>query len=380
MTALATRWMFPALLVAACSSSPSTAPADAGAAVDAPVGDARVIDAPGVDAPGVDAPAAPTALRWEELVVAGSGPYGRWGYMVADVGDGTAYVYGGTTLTAAGAGTVANDLWLFDGRGDATTFVRVITSGAVPPRYCGCLGWSPEARALIMIGGRNPNEAPAETWALDAASGQWSRLAVATTPGGVIGCQLGWSRARGALYLFGGGGAAVGFSNRTWRYDPAAPAWVPLDATGPRARYDDAFVPLPDGRRFVMVAGARTAQAGAGFYNDVWTYDAMDDAWQQVTSSGAAPDGRRSPWISVDPDGHGIVMAMGSTGIQAGEVLDDLWRLDLRSGAWSRVEAAGPPARGFMTALPGRPGVRGYLMGGFDNQRPVRDLWRLLEE
>jgi hypothetical protein len=300
--------------------------------------------------------------------------------MVADVGDGTAYLYGGTTLDAAGAGNVANDLWLFDGRGDGPAFARVATTGAAPPRYCGCLGWAAATRTLVMIGGRNPDEAPAETWALDAASGAWSRLAVPTTPGGVIGCQLGWSRARDALYLFGGGGAAAGFSNRTFRLDPAAPAWVMLEATGPRARYDDAFVPLPDGRRFVMVAGARTAQAGAGFYNDVWTYDAVDDAWQQLATTGDAPDGRRNPWISVDAGGGGLVMAMGSAGVQAGQVLDDLWRLDLRSGAWSRVEGAGPPARGFVTALPGRPGARGYLLGGFDNRRPLRDLWRLREE
>ena len=37
---------------------------------------------------------------------------------------------------------------------------------------------------------------------------------------------------------------AAGFSSRIWRYDPAAPAWVMLDATGPRGRYDDALASM----------------------------------------------------------------------------------------------------------------------------------------
>ena len=102
---------------------------------------------------------------------------------------------------------------------------------------------------------------------------------------------MAWSRERGALYLFGGGGMAAGFSARTYRYDPAGPAWVMLDATGPRGRYDDALVPLPDGRTLLMVAGARGAQAGTGFYSDVWRFDTMAETWQQVTTTGDAPPG-----------------------------------------------------------------------------------------
>ncbi|MFO0607054.1 MAG: hypothetical protein U0324_28030 [Polyangiales bacterium] len=369
------------LALLACSS-PTPAPAadaapDLAADVVTDVAPDAAPDAAG-DAAGdaaPDTPAGPPHVTWEPVDLPAAGPLGRWGIMIADVGDGTAFVYGGTTLTAAGGGSTSSDLWRFDGRGDAPSFERVAAAGS-PPRYCGCVGYLPDSQTVLMIGGRNPNEAPAETWAM--REGAWSQLAVPTTPPGVIGCAMAWSRERGALYLFGGGGMAAGFSSRIWRYDPSAPAWVMLDATGPRGRYDDALVPLPDGRTLLMVAGARGAQAGTGFYNDVWRFDTMAETWQQVTITGEAPPGRRSPWVSVDADGGGIVVALGSTGIQAGEVLDDAWHLDLAAGAWARLEPETlPPARGFSMALPGRGAVRGYLFGGFDNARPIRDAWRM---
>lgn len=371
--------LLPLALLACSTPAPSPAPQDAAApdvAADVAPSDVAPSDAAPDVAP--DVPAGPPRVTWEPVTLPSMGPVGRWGLMIADVGDGTAFVYGGTTLTAAGGGMTSNELWRFDGRGDAPSFERVTAAGDAPPRYCGCVGYLPDTRTVLMIGGRNPNEAPAETWAM--REGAWSRVMAPTTPPGVIGCAMAWSRARGALYLFGGG-AAAGFSARVWRYDPAAPAWVMLDATGPRGRYDDAFVPLPDGRTLLMVAGARGAQAGAGFYSDVWRFDTMDETWQQVMTTGDAPPGRRNPWVSLDADGDGFVMALGSTGIQSGEVLDDAWHLDLRTGAWAALTpAAVPPARGFAMALPGRGDVRGYVFGGFDNARPIRDAWRLRQE
>jgi len=363
----------------ACST-PAPAPTDAAALdhADAAAPDVAPADVTSPDAAADAAPdvSKPPRLNWESVTLPAAGPLGRWGLMIADVGDGTAFVYGGTTLTAAGGGTVSNDLWRFDGRNDAPTFERVTPTGTPPPRYCGCVGYLPATQTLLMIGGRNPAEAAAETWSM--AGGAWSQVAVPTTPPGVIGCAMAWSRERGAMYLFGGGGQAAGFSSRIWRYDPMAPAWVMLDAMGPRGRYDDALVPLPDGRTLLMVAGARGAQAGSGFYRDVWRFDTMTEAWSEVMTTGDMPPGRRSPWLSLDPDGDGFVMAVGSTGIQSGEVLDDAWHLDLRSGAWTQLMPETlPPARGFAMALPGAGAVRGYLFGGFDNARPLRDAWRL---
>ncbi|MFO0630465.1 MAG: hypothetical protein U0325_33230 [Polyangiales bacterium] len=371
-----------ALAVVSCSSAPPVPPRDASAPPDTASVDAGA-DAPSVADAVADAVelvdgAAETGLAWSEVAPSGAAPTARWGTMIADRGDGTALVYGGTNLDVGGRGTVSRELWRFDGRSDPPTWTLVSGEGAAPTRYCGCVGWLPTTRTLLMVGGRNPAESAPETWAFDEMAGTWSRRPTRNTPPGVIGCQMAWSSARGALYLFGGGGQTAGFSNRIWRWDPADEAWVMLDATGPRARYDDALVPLHDGRHLLMVAGARTAQAGAGFFNDVWRFDTMTETWAQVTVEGDAPPGRRTPWISVDADDGGFVMALGSAGVQPGETLDDLWRFDLRAGRWSpRMPDPAPTARGWSGALPGRGDVRGYVFGGFDNRAARGDLWRL---
>ncbi len=360
-----------AFALASCTDpSPSPAP---DASPDVPTDAARADAASDIAA---DVSAGPPRVTWEPVELPASGPVGRWGLMIADVGDGTAFVYGGTTLTAAGSGATSNELWRFDGRGASPAFERVAGTGDPPRRYCGCLGYLPDTRTVLMVGGRTPSEAPAETWAL--RGGAWSRLETNTTPPGVIGCAMAWSRARNALYLVGGGAMAAGSSGRAWRFDAATSAWVMLEATGPRGRYDHALVPLADGRTLLMVAGARGAQAGAGFYRDVWRFDTTTESWQELTTTGEMPPGRRNPWVSLDIDGNGLVMALGATGIQAGEVLDDAWHLDLRTGAWTALDPAmRPPPRGFSMALPGRGAARGYVFGGFDNAGPVRDAWRM---
>ncbi|MFO0645512.1 MAG: kelch repeat-containing protein [Polyangiales bacterium] len=375
----------PLFALSACGSSDGAAP-DASvtdASIDAPADASSdaVTDAPS-DAPTDSATDAPSQrpVAWTAIAGAPMGPAARWGYMVAPVGDGTAYVYGGTTLLNTGSGTVSNELWLVDGRTSTPTFTRLTVTGAPPPRYCGCLAYIPASRTVLMIGGRNPSEAPAETWALPLDTMAWSRVMVPSTPGGVIGCAMGWSTARGALFHFGGGAQSTGFSAITSRFDPEGPRWVTVEATGPRGRYDDAFVPLPDGRRFVMTAGARGATAGPAFLNDTWIFDAMAETWEQVMTEGEAPAGRRNPWISVDRDGQGFLMAMGSTGIQPGEVLSDTWHLDLTTRRWTNLDLETlPDARGFITAIPGTGSVRGFLMGGFDNERVLRDVWQLAE-
>ncbi len=374
----------PLFALSACSDggSPGASVTDASTDVTADTSTDAASEA-STDAPAdsaIDAPSQPR-LAWSSVAGTPMGPAGRWGYMVAPVGDGTAYVYGGTTLLNTGGGTVSNDLWLVDGRTASPTFTRLTVTGSPPPRYCGCLAYIPTSRTVLMIGGRNPSEAPAETWALPLETMAWSRVMAPSTPGGVIGCSMGWSTARGALFHFGGGGQTTGFSSVTSRFDPAGPSWVTVEATGPRGRYDDAFVPLPDGRRFVMTAGARGAMAGPAFLNDTWIFDAMAESWEQVMTEGDAPAGRRNPWISVDRDGRGFLMAMGSTGIQPGQALSDTWHLDLTTGQWANLDLATlPDARGFITAIPGSGSVRGFLMGGFDNERVLNDVWALSEE
>lgn len=374
------------LTLVACGD-PSSAPvtgADAATRVDVATPDVVApVDAPTADAPTADVVTAPMTPHWSSTTVR-SGPTGRWGAMVADRGDGTAWLYGGTTLTAAGRGTVSRETWRYDGRGDAPAFERLVVTGDPPPRYCGCLAYDPMGERLLMVGGRTPEISAPETWALDLTSRAWTRLLTTGSPPGTIGCAMAWSAARGAMFLFGGA-AETGVNGRTWRFDASGPGWVEVMATGPRARYDHALRAIDGGRALLMFGGARSATGSTSFYGDLWRFDVAAEAWSPVTIDGASPPGRRTPWMVVEADGAHVLMGLGVHGLQASDTFGDLWRLDLATSRWTELTADAvpedgtdpPPPRGFTQALPGPRGASGLLLGGFDGEAPVDDAWVL---
>jgi hypothetical protein len=367
-------------LVACGDASPVVAAADASTPTDAPV----VIDVPvAVDVPVVvDAPA-PVVPHWASLPVT-DGPTGRWGVMVAERGDGTAWLYGGTTLTAAGRGAVSHDIWRYDGRGDAPAFELLSVTGNPPPRYCGCLAYDPMGDRILMVGGRTPDVSAPETWTLDLGTLVWTRAVTTGSPPGTIGCAMAWSASRNAMYLVGGA-SETGVNGRTWRFDPSGPGWQEVMATGPRARYDHALRALDGGRSLVLFGGARSATGATNFFNDLWRFDTSTEQWTQVMVDGPSPAGRRTPWMVVEADGAHLLMGLGVHGLQVSETFNDLWRLDLGASRWTELTAdaaptdgsEGPPARGFTQGLPGPRGSLGLLLGGFDGRAPVDDAWVL---
>jgi hypothetical protein len=303
------------------------------------------------------------------------GPLRVWAFLVADLGDGRAVVFGGTTASTT-SGVALDGTWLYDMRGEAP-IVRAIEASGPAARYCGCAAYDPERDVVMMTGGRDvtlPLSIPPETWELSLATETWTQIAVPETPDGVIGCNLAWARDPGAMYLFGGGGES-GYSDVVYRYDPTAPAWVALDATGPTARYDAAWLPMSDGRRLLLFAGSFGAM-GSAFYSDVWIFDAVDESWTELAIEGDPPPGRRTPWTAWAPNERGLYVANGYDG--AMQPIGDFYFLDLEEQRWTELPSDGAPsARGFSTALPGPDGTLGAMLGGYDGEEPVAELWLL---
>ena len=355
-------------LIVGCGDDGRANDADAGVAPDA----ARTIDA----ASTVDAgPYDPATVTWSMVEPPGDGPLRVWGFLVADLGDGRAVVFGGTTASAVG-GVTLDGTWLYDMRGE-TPVVRAIEASGPAGRYCGCAAYDPERDVVVMTGGRDvvlPLSIPPETWELSLATESWTQIDVPETPGGVVGCSLAYAREPAAMHLFGGGGE-MGYSDVTYRYDPAAPAWVPLDATGPTARYDAIFVPMHDGHRLLLFAGSFGAM-GAAFYSDVWIFDAREESWSELAIEGEPPPGRRTPWTAWAPGGRGLYVANGYDG--AMQPIGDFHYLDLEERRWVALPSEGAPsARGFSQGLPGPDGTLGAMLGGYDGDAPVPELWLL---
>lgn len=317
----------------------------------------------------------PTAVRWTMREPPLDGPLRVWGFLLADLGDGRAVLFGGTTANEIG-GTTLDGTWLYDMRGTEPV-VRAIGATGPAARYCGCAAYDPDRDVVVMMGGRDlasPFSIPMETWELDLETETWSQPSVDSSPGGPIGCSLAYSREARAMFLFGGGGAE-GYPETTWRWDPDAPAWTALEATGPTGRYDAIWLPMADGRRSLLFAGSFGAM-GAAFYSDVWIFDAVDETWTEVEIEGDVPPGRRTPWTAWEPGERGLYVANGYDGNM--EPIGDFWHLDLEARRWTQLSADGAPgARGFTPALPGPEGTLGAMLGGFDGSSPLGELWAL---
>lgn len=361
---MACRWALLVCLVAGCGDDAT--PVDAGSPDAAgPADDAGADAAAGGDAGG------PAPVRWERVTPAETGPLGRWGFAVADLGDDQVLLLGGTNVAVdMPGGTVVADAWRFD----VATMQPTEVPFAAGPRYCTCAVHDPEREVVVMAGGRDlAGPLASETWELDLGTETWSRIDVESPPG-TIGCTLAWAPGRRAAYLFGGGSDA-GWEDRIWRYEPSTPEWVELAARGPSPRYDAGVVVDREGR-LVVFAGSLSS-TGPDYYADVWRFDPEDESWTQLAEDGAGPPGRRVPWMVLAPDGTGFYAGFGTEGAGASDALGDLWHFGWETG-WTEITPPdGPSPRGFSQAIPGGPGLA-VLLGGFDGSGPVRDIWRLL--
>lgn len=173
-----------------------------------------------------------------------------------------------------------------------------------------------------------------------------------------------------------------------WTYDVACKTFKKVDAPGgpgPRARgmavYD------PEGDRMVIFGG-RYRQASSGpytVYNEVWALALETLTWQQIATTGGGPSGRSSVAGAYNPLTKELVLFGGnsSTSGLSFTPLDDVWALNLSTGAWREIVTTGQkpeprlfhsatldPATGRLFAYAG--GGTGAFQGPF-----MTDLWSL---
>ena len=134
-------------------------------------------------------------------------------------------------------------------------------------------------------------------------------------------------------YLFGGRtgeGAALG---DLWAYDLPGNSWALVTEDGPPARFghNAAWV---DGVGLVIFAG----QAGATFYNDLWTFNPAANAWEELPADGAVPVPRYGSCAAIGPDGR-LWISHGFT--QEGQRFADTRAYDFSTSTWTDETPAG---------------------------------------
>jgi galactose oxidase-like protein len=223
-----------------------------------------------------------------------------------------------------------------------------------------------------LFGGRDGTTVFDDTWAFRVTDDSWTQLAPATAPPGRFGHEAVWVDGVG-LVVFAGQADPQTFFNDLWAYDPVADAWAQLAATGasPVARYGTCAAVGPDGRLWIS-HGFTEEQSR---FSDTRAYDFATGSWTDETpAAGARPVERCLHGCWWTDAGELALYAGQTTGVVA---LDDRWTLS--DGAWSLVEGDLPPARNLYARA--RQGAGTIVFGGLAlDGSYLDDLWLLADD
>ncbi len=281
--------------------------------------------------------------------------------------------YGGNPLGSS-------ESWAFSMKDDAwSTLVLGVTP---PPGRTGhCAVHLPPQNAILYVGGHD-EAGPAMPPALSFTVG---------TPGftdledaryaPTEGCAAAYIDTQSRAVIFGGQ-TALGPSGSTWLVDGSTNTFTQATpASSPPARRGGTLVTdsgASSGTQLVLFGGTN----GMDDLADVWLWNGT--TWGEVGTSAdpqaratdePRPLGRSNGAVALDPTRR-LLYVFG--GERQGQLLDDLWRLDLRSATWQRLDLdPRPPAR--KDASVAYDGIldRLLLFGGQGPSTALSDGWVL---
>lgn len=194
-------------------------------------------------------------------------------------------------------------------------------------------------------------------------------------PSARLGASMGYDGDADLAVLFGGRGSGANLDD-TWEFDVRTLTWNGplLPPSSPPARYDAALTrsaPGTAGARCFLYGGHTGSLPDVAF-DDLWVYDAIAADWTMLAPAGNPGDGRLplpryGASFTRRDDDHFILH--GGLGF-GGMPMFDTWEYDAVANAWADLTsvdpAASPPARGLHGAIDGGPNAPNglYVMGG----------------
>jgi hypothetical protein len=215
---------------------------------------------------------------------------------------------------------------------------RVLLAGGSPVQTNSCTTWT---RIL---------DSPVDTWLLDTETGAWEWLEVEAVPDR-WGHAIAYDPEADLVVLFGGVGTRIEQSGRsellgdTWIFDPSANAWDPVDSPiAPEPRACAGMVYDPGAGAIHLWGGQTATNAGDPL---IWRFDAQERTWAPITGSDTPGPAPRWLHQMVHDPVTGLTYVIGGQYFQTVEIdsgttteldaTDEVWAVDLVSGAWTAV-------------------------------------------
>ncbi|MCA9610058.1 MAG: hypothetical protein KC619_30890 [Myxococcales bacterium] len=259
-------------------------------------------------------------------------------------------VFGGRSSSSS----YSNAVWAFDLATD--TWSEVATTGDTPAPVAEAIATYDAPRDRLVVFGGDPGGfvGSAGMYALDLATNAWTQLDATGGPGARL--YHAGTRVGDELVVFGG---ATGFNppyfNDTFIFDLSTDTWRELTTTGnPQPRFGMELIADEAGHRVLMAFGHDDTDLGNR--NDVHALDLGSGAWTEV-HVGDTPNNPATGMCMFPADfttlEDGTPERRYSVGLaQTGTLayafggkadcgyLNDVWSIDVATGAWTRVRAS----------------------------------------
>jgi hypothetical protein len=356
---------------------------------------------------GADTYGQPGIYGTQGVATATNVPGGRkQGITWTDV-SGNLWLFGGDGYDSTGAGGNLNDLWEYSPATKMWTWISgsqtvnatgvygtqgIPSATNVPGARYDAVGWTDANGSLWLFGGW-ASDTFADMWKFDPAGHMWTWVAGSqnATVAGVYGTQgvpstsntpgsrygaVGWTDAKGDLWLFGGGGFLDQLypaeMNDLWEYipDTGTWTWVSGSQTGSSGVYGTQGVSSADnipphrisatawtdanGNLWLFGGADPSGNDGyGGYYNDLWEFSPATGLWTWVSGSSSedssgvygiqgVPAPSNIPGARTDAvgwvDGQNNLWLFG--GADTWDKWNDLWQYSVTEKMWTWISGS----------------------------------------
>lgn len=231
------------------------------------------------------------------------------------------------------------------------------------------MAYDTESQRVILYGGQtgnfflDPVHLSHETWSFTPDTKVWTQMSPISSPGGSSGGDMTYnSKAdRSILSII-----SDDFSRlETWAYDANSDTWTRL-ADGPRAMVGQRIVYDSESDRIIMFGGFDFSRFK--LVDEVWVYDYNSDEWINMPQSHVHPQARNFHGMVYDSKADRVVVWGDWQRNYTAATDESVWTYDFNTNAWQEFKHKkdGPAVRDYITLAYDEKADKIIMYGGYD--------------